>query len=154
MNTRSRPPEPIQAYQAHHDHHNHQEHQARLGLRLAGLLSVGTTRLSPDIHERLRFAREQALQRARLQRLAAASSPASNGGGTLSLNGPSAWWQRALATLPLAVLVGGLFLVQHASQRELMLAVADVDAVLLGDSLPPDAYSDPGFAEFLHHPQP
>jgi len=128
--------------------------EARLGLRLTGLLSVGTTNLSPDIQERLRFAREQASDRARTLRLAAASSVVHNGGGILTAGGPPAWWQRALATLPLAVLVGGLFVVQHASQRELMLAAAEVDAVLLGDTLPPDAYSDPGFAEFLHYPQP
>jgi len=128
--------------------------KARLGLRLAGLLLVGTTNLSPDIQERLRFARVQALERIRARRLATTSSAVNNGGGALTLAGPPAWWQRVLATLPLAVLVGGLFLVQHASQRELMLAAAEVDAVLLGDTLPPNAYSDPGFAEFLHHPQP
>lgn len=128
--------------------------EARLGLRLTGLLSTGTTQMQPDIRERLRFAREQALARARVQLAAATAQPVQHQGHSLSLAGPPAWWQRALAVLPLAVLVGGLMLVQHASQRELVMAAADIDAVLLGDSLPPAAYSDPGFAEFLHGEAP
>jgi hypothetical protein len=33
-------------------------------------------------------------------------------------------------------------------------AAAEVDAVLLADDLPPEAYADPGFGEFLKLPQP
>ncbi len=128
--------------------------EARLGLRLSALLSAGTTQMQPDVLERLRFAREQALVRARSRQVAATAQPVLRQGNGLVLGGPPAWWQRALAVLPLAVLVGGLMLVQHASQRELVMAAADIDAVLLGDSLPPAAYSDPGFAEFLHGEAP
>jgi Protein of unknown function (DUF3619) len=36
-----------------------------------------------------------------------------------------------------------------------VLAAAEIDAQLLSDSLPPTAYSDPGFAEYLRStPQP
>ena len=50
-----------------------QAHEARFGLRLAGLLSAGSVHLQPDVQERLRFAREQALNRARAQRAATAA---------------------------------------------------------------------------------
>lgn len=129
--------------------------EALFARRLTGLLSAGSTQLQPDIQERLRVARQQAVVRAQQVRSAAVSAQSvSHRGGVLSLGGPPSWWQRALAVLPLAVLAGGLLLVQHATQREVMLAAADVDAVLLGDSLPPAAYSDPGFTEFLRDAQP
>jgi Protein of unknown function (DUF3619) len=132
-----------------------QTREARVGLRLACLLSTGSTTLQPDIQERLRFAREQALDHVRSRRrVAVAAQSQHSGAATLALNGPPVWWQRVLAALPLALLLGGLVLVQLASQRELVVAAADIDATLLGDYLPPVAYSDPGFAEFLRDPQP
>ena len=33
-------------------------------------------------------------------------------------------------------------------------AAAEVDAALLADDLPPEAYTDPGFGEFLKAPPP
>lgn len=128
--------------------------QARLGMRVAGWLSATTALISPDATERLRFAREQAMARARQQRLAAAPAAARTGAATLAMSGPPTWWLRTLSVLPLLLLVAGLGLVQHWSQREQMLDAADVDAVLLADDLPPGAYSDPGFAEYLRSAPP
>ncbi len=128
--------------------------EARLGSRLAAVLSCAAAQVHPDVDQRLRFAREQALARARARLAVVPARATWAQGQTLSLGGEPAWWQRALAFVPLAVLVGGLMLVQHASQREQVLAAAEVDMVLLGDTLPPAAYSDPGFAEFLHGTEP
>ncbi len=130
--------------------------QARLGARIAGALSERTASLPYDFSERLRFAREQALGRARKVRAAApATVPvAVSAQGVLLLGGGAPWWQRALSVLPLVVLVSGLVAIDRWTVREQVLAAADIDAVLLADDLPPQAYSDPGFAEFLRSPLP
>ena len=132
--------------------------QARLGGQLAAVLSEGVRALPHDITERLRFGREQALAKAREMRLApqpAASNAAwLNSAGTLVLGGPIPGWHRALSLFPLLMLVGGMFLIDHWATREQVVAVADVDAVLLADDLPPTAYQDTGFIEFLRTPPP
>jgi hypothetical protein len=38
---------------------------------------------------------------------------------------------------------------QHGRYNEQIAAAAEVDTALLSDNLPPSAFSDPGFAEFL-----
>jgi hypothetical protein len=131
--------------------------QARLGLRLAAGLSERAAVLPHDISERLRIAREQALVRAREARrpaLQAAPSFAGRSGGAALLGAPPAWWQRAGAVVPLIVLVAGLVLIDQWQLSEQVQAAAEIDSVLLADDLPPAAYSDPGFAEFLRSPQP
>jgi hypothetical protein len=54
--------------------------------------------------------------------------------------------------MPLIVLVAGLVLIQQVHERAQISAAAEVDAQILSDDLPPAAYSDPGFAEFLKTP--
>jgi len=130
--------------------------QTRIGLRVAARLSEQAERMPHDVSERLRFAREQALQRARELRPVAAAAPAvvAVGGGTASLAlggaaGGASWWVRLASVMPLIVLIGGLVLIQQAHERAQISAAAEVDAQILTDELPPAAYSDPGFAEFL-----
>ena len=55
--------------------------------------------------------------------------------------------------MPLVTLVVGLVLIDQWHDRAQINAVADVDSALLADDLPPDAYSDPGFVEFLNNPR-
>ncbi len=133
--------------------------QARLAARLVAGLGERAAALPHDIGERLRVGREQAILRARDARLKApAVAPAFAGagvaGGAIRLGGPSPWWQRMASALPLLVLLAGLLLIDQWNTREQMLAAADIDAVLLADDLPPAAYTDPGFGEFLRSPQP
>jgi hypothetical protein len=126
--------------------------EARLAVRFAGALTARAEDLSHDVTERLRFAREQALTRAREVRLAAPASTtvvAVSRQGSATLGRMAPWWQRAASALPLLVLVAGLFVIEHWSAREQVLAAADIDTQLLADDLPPAAYSDPGFAEYL-----
>ena len=123
--------------------------EARLAARLAGSL---TERALPhDVSERLRFAREGALVRARKARMGMAPTVVGmTGAGAALLSGLSApWWQRAASVLPLLLLVLGLVVIDRFAVRERMMAAADIDAQLLADRLPPSAYSDPGFADFL-----
>lgn len=129
--------------------------EARLGSRLASALSAQS--LSHDVGERLRVAREQALGRAREVRRAVPVAAAGisvvgvSAGGAAVLGGFVPWWQRAASFLPLVVLVAGLIAIDQFTMREQVMTAADIDAQLLSDDLPPAAYSDPGFAEFLRN---
>ena len=132
--------------------------EARLALRMTAHLTEHTADLPQDVSERLRFAREQALQRARAVRTveAAETSVVADGRTTLSLGrgeGGSGWWVQLAAVLPLIALVGGLVLIQHLHTNDQISAAAEIDASLLADDLPPSAYSDPGFVEFLKAPR-
>lgn len=139
-------------------YHDAEALQARFALRLAAGLGEQAAAIPHDIGERLRVAREQALLRAREARRAApAAAPAVLGAGAQGaavLGGGPAWWQRLASLAPLVLLAGGLMMIHQWSLQEQVHAAAEIDAVLLADDLPPDAYSDPGFAEYLKSPSP
>jgi hypothetical protein len=129
--------------------------EARLGARLASGLTLTMESAPHDVTERLRFAREKAVARAHeIRRSAPVGASAvvlagSTSQGLALLGGFVPWWQRAASMLPLVMLVLGMVAIDHWAVREQVLAAADFDAQLLADDLPPAAYSDPGFAEFL-----
>lgn len=127
--------------------------QARFAVRVASRLNDAAGATPHDISERLRVAREQAVQRAAAVRRASAPAMATaiqgHAGGAAVLSGPPSLWLRLASVLPLLVLVAGLVLVQHHHDAEQIAAAVEVDAALLADDLPPEAYTDPGFAEFL-----
>jgi hypothetical protein len=131
--------------------------EGRLAARVGAVLAQSTDSLPHDITERLRVAREQAVVRARQVR-AAAPAPAVGvvglSGGAALLGAPVSWWQRAASVLPLVVLLGGLVAVDRLAEQEQIHAAAEIDALLLADDLPPAAYSDPGFAQFLRSTPP
>ena len=54
-------------------------------------------------------------------------------------------------TAALLALVAGLMLIQSENTQRQIAAAVEVDTDLLLDELPPSAYSDPGFVEFLKH---
>lgn len=135
----------------------------RFGLRVAAGLTEHSAALPHDVSERLRFAREQALTRASQARAAvsaaatATRSPtvvqmgtrlALSGGGSLG-GGGTGLWAKLMSALPLLLLIAGLLLMQQGQVNEQIAAVAEVDTALLSDSLPPAAFSDPGFSEYL-----
>ncbi len=126
--------------------------EGRLASHLAGALTQRSQTLPHDISERLRFGREQAVAKAREARLRSSSGPAVVGvslGGVATLGRLGLWWQRAASVLPLVVLVSGILMIERWNSQEQIQAAAEIDAQLLSDALPPAAYSDPGFAEFL-----
>ena len=126
--------------------------EARFGVRVASLLGERAQSTAPDISERLRFAREQALVRAQAARrhVQTAGGPVVVGrGSTATLANPLGWWFKLGSAAPLALLVLGLAGIAHVHDKAQIAAVAEVDAALLADDLPPAAYTDPGFAEYL-----
>ena len=107
-----------------------------------------------DVSERLRIARQQALAARKTAALAAAAAqPASaivtqGRHAALAAGGePGFGWLGWLApALALAALLAGLRLPDPR--------VAEVDADLVADALPPKAYADPGFLQYLRLTQP
>jgi hypothetical protein len=128
--------------------------EARLALRIAGALTQRGDALPHDIAERLRVARLRAIERARdLRKLSTAPAQLVQGGGTLAMSGAPSWWLRLASFAPLALLVIGLLFIQRSYIDQQVRAAAEIDAAILTDDLPPQAYSDPGFAEFLRSPR-
>lgn len=62
---------------------------------------------------------------------------------------PTGWGWRVASALPLLALVVGLWGINQWYQQQQVEALTDVDIALLTDELPPTAYTDPGFEEFL-----
>jgi hypothetical protein len=133
--------------------------QSRYARRVVARLSDGAALAERHVEERLRVARERALDRARARRGAVAADAvvavSGAAGATLAWNrgadgdGPSSWWTRLGVVLPMIALIAGLILIQYQHARQRAAAIAEVDVDLLVDELPPQAYSDPGFVEFL-----
>lgn len=134
--------------------------QNRFALRVAARLNEAAFDLGPDVSERLRFARERALQSAReaRQRVAAPAAGALFGRGGAAVlgggtEGATGWWVKLASALPLIALVAGLILIQRGHVDAQIATAAEVDAALLADDLPPTAYGDAGFVEFLKAPR-
>ena len=123
--------------------------EARVALRLAGALSESAQQLPHDISERLRVARERAVERAAVARSASVPVVLAQGGGEAVLGWTPPVWLRLASLMPLAVLLAGLVLIQQYHDHEQIAVAAEIDAALLTDELPPTAYGDPGFAEYL-----
>jgi hypothetical protein len=122
------------------------------GRKVASRLADSTAELPYEVTERLRAARTRAVA---ARRLAAQPQPAqawlANGGGTAALGGDEDLnlWGRIASALPAIALVAGLVLI-HSLQNDLRASeVAEVDTAILTDDLPPAAYADPGFVQFL-----
>ena len=125
--------------------------ESRFARSIAARLSERAENVAPEIGERLRFAREKALEVGRLARAGAEVQSTAGGAAILGFS-RSPWWQRIASVLPLAALVGGLLLIDDWTTRSQISVAAEVDAALLGDDLPINAYRDPGFVEYLKSP--
>lgn len=153
--------------------------QHRFGLRIAARLSAGTGDLPHDVQERLRAAREQALARRKSAVTVTVTAPQSAGqttvlghaGGAAVLGGfggfsggfggflsertnelndnSTSWWTRIISIAVAVALAAGLIAIDVNQDDQHAAEVADVDTALLTDALPPQAYADPGFAQFL-----
>jgi hypothetical protein len=142
--------------------------EARFALRLTARLEGGAQSLPHDISERLRVARMQALAQARHQAVASKrpQAEAASGisivgidaySGTATLGrmggqGESVWWSRLGWLVPTLVLALGLASLGEWESREQISRAAQIDTEILGDDLPPAAYLDEGFGEFLRRP--
>lgn len=124
----------------------------RLGHLLARQLTLATPELPHDISERLRIARQTAVtQRKPLARTRWSVATQAHVEGSLTAPADEGLnlWNILASAVPLLVLLAGLMTIQGVQQDKLTAEIAATDAALLTDELPPDAYTDPGFAQFL-----
>ena len=125
--------------------------------RLTARLSGGLDELPHDISERLRAARVRAVT----QRKVVSVQPAlgrAMAGAAVGVVGAGAGGQsddnlgflgRLASALPIIALVAGLVGIHGIQADRRAVEIAEVDAAILTDDLPPSAYVDPGFAQFL-----
>ncbi len=126
--------------------------QDRQGLKLASYLSLGTAELPHDISERLRVARMQAVSQRKVSQLGSARTVVANGSSAALTWGHEeglGLWGRIGAIVPLIALVVGMLLINSMQDDNRARELAEVDVSLLTDVLPPEAFADPGFVQFL-----
>jgi uncharacterized membrane protein YhdT len=131
--------------------YQHELEQERFGLRVASRLSDSLDDLPYEISERLRAARVQAVAKRKIVATKMASNLVNLGGSsslTLGSDQPS-WWGKLATAAPLLMLVLGLITINLIQDDIHIKEIADLDAALLTDDLPPAAYTDPGFAHYL-----
>jgi len=122
-----------------------------LGKAIAHRLSEGAGELPHDISERLKVARSQAVAKRRIVSVQSASAVSYAGAeATLQFGEQDGGWLNRLASLlPLIALIAGLISIAVLQDEDRTRELAEVDAELLTDDLPPAAYTDPGFAQYL-----
>jgi hypothetical protein len=124
-----------------------------LGKAVAARLSEGVENIPHDITERLKAARAQAVAKRKIvstQAVAASSVAFSGGEASLQFGETDGgWFNRIASLLPLLALVAGLISIAALQDDDRTRELAEVDAELLTDELPPAAFTDPGFAQYL-----
>jgi hypothetical protein len=123
----------------------------RYGMLVAARLSDATGALPYDISERLRAARVQALAKRKMPARTASAVVSNGSSAALTLGGDEkpGFWGRMASVLPLVALVAGLVAINVIQNEDRANELAEVDTALLTDDLPPAAYADPGFVQFL-----
>ncbi|WP_179401778.1 DUF3619 family protein [Burkholderia guangdongensis] len=117
----------------------------------AAALPVATT-------DRLAVARRAALARKKPEPVAApvfvpafAGMPATSGPPRTGRRPPASLGRRLLRAWPLALLVAGLVGIGYWEDMQRTAELADIDAAMLSDNLPLNAYLDHGFNAYLTH---
>lgn len=125
--------------------------QDRFGRQVAARLSEGGLELPHEVAERLRAARVRAVAQRKVAKSQTAAAVVAVG-STAALTFREerlGFWGRLAAAVPLVALVIGLVAINIVETDNRTVEVAAVDTALLTDKLPPDAYADPGFLQFL-----
>jgi len=126
------------------------------GQAIAARLSEGADAVPHEIAERLKAARAQAVARRKIANFVLPAASANLNAGNeavLQLGGDGdgeGWWERLASAVPLIALVVGLVCIGILQDDKRANELAEVDAELLIDELPPQAYADPGFVHYLH----
>ena len=132
--------------------------------KLTARLSAADTELPYVVTERLRAARMQALavrkrsaaplRAMHTQSAGSILSTHADGSAVLGSSGPHddhtpVWLRRLLTALPLVALAAGLAFIGVEQDSRAIVDIAEMDAALLTSELPPAAFTDPGFQQYL-----
>ena len=122
----------------------------QFGQLVARALSANLEQLPYEVQERLRAGRMRALAARRVSPVLATRPQVQQmGDGTLTLGAPWKGWTPVASLFPMVLLVVGLLTINMVLDEYRANEIAEVDAALLTDDLPPMAYTDPGFVHFL-----
>ena len=137
----------------HSDSDTIQQRLDEFARHIAARLTHGNNELPHDITERLRAARVQAVEKHKwvLSQSAVDVYAHGHSGILTASHGAhhSNWWNRLGAVGLLLTLVVGLLTISVIQDETGARELADIDAALLTDDLPPAAYIDSGFVQFL-----
>ncbi|WP_454763429.1 DUF3619 family protein [Cupriavidus campinensis] len=133
--------------------------ERRFAREIRSALDASADAVPADIAERLAAARRMALAAKKAEVPATVPQLALSGrqGSILDaeddtpLHRAGAWLRRLALLWTLVVLVAGLTGIYQWQQQKRVEELADVDAAMLLDDLPPTAYADQGFHVFLKH---
>lgn len=121
--------------------------EERLAQQICRVLDQGTLNLEADIAERLRAARERALQR---QAVSVESLAMAGGGGAaLRMGGDDSGRHPLRTLLSILALLLGVALTYYWNAFDQATENEEIDSALLADDLPPNAYLDKGFQAWL-----
>ena len=126
--------------------------QERFGLKTASYLSAAASDLPHDVSERLRAARAQAVSKRKVAKAQTATTVVNTGGAAALSWGSDeglGWWGRIGSVMPLIAVVVGLLAIGSFQSDHRARELAEVDSALLTDELPPAAFADPGFIQYL-----
>lgn len=122
--------------------------ERQFGARIREALEGGASRLDPAAAQRLKAARLRALERQRTEPSPVAAL-ADNIIGHITER--AGLWR---FVLPFAVLLAGIAGVYGWQQSQRVSEIEEIDAQLLTDELPIDAYLDRGFQRWLKQNEP
>ena len=120
----------------------------QFGRASAALLTQGAQSLPAGIKDRLHAARMKALSVRKAEKVRAQKPVFAGSIGNFS-SGSNGLWDTVGWVAPLVVLVFGLIGIAQWQNDSRITDIAEVDAALLTDDVPPDAYADSGFMAFL-----
>ena len=128
--------------------------QDQLGMRMAALLEQGNQHLAYDITERLRAARTRAVSTSRAKQIdySTVTDAQLQSNGSLRMpfhNKTQEIYKLLVSFIPLICLAVGLMFLYDFHNNQAALEMAEIDSALLVDDLPPHAYTDPAFIDFL-----
>ena len=132
----------------HFDDQLTQTQADQFGQASAALLRQGAQGIPQSVKDRLYAARMKAIahkkpEKIRIQKQVLAGTARN------WTSGPNGIWDTVGWIAPLVVLVFGLIGIAQWQDDSRINDIAEVDAALLSDDVPPDAYADSGFLAFL-----
>ena len=133
---------------------HHQGPEERFGKFIVAHLEFGKQQIPYEFSERLRAARTRALASRRvLQPVFVAATDLQLQAMALSEclfpSKAKEIYNMLVSFIPLVCLAAGLMLLYEFHNDQSALELAEIDSALLIDDLPPQAYADPGFIDFL-----
>lgn len=118
--------------------------EERYAFRIRQALNRSAQDIAPATARRLEAARHLALSR---QKQAAPGLALAGGHGSFHVGGSVPYLKQILAVL---ALLAGMYISFYWQSHQYISELEEVDSALLADDLPPEAYLDQGFSEWLN----